>query len=538
MPVSHSKSLTIVAAIGVAGILVMLFATRFGIGIDPDSTVYLDAARNLLHGKGLSVLSERSGQLVPLTHYPPLYSSLLALISVAGISLEHAARILNAILFGANIFLIGFAISLCTRHSFWLPVLGASLALTSVDVAGVHSIALTEPLFIFFTLIGLGALTLYLDVQKRRFLIAAALALACSLLTRYVGVASLVAGFLVLVTFRRSSPGIANILPASNGEAADARGRDLRRALFDGLFFGAIASLPMFLWTLRNHFAANVVTDRQFVFHPVKLGQLVSGVSTSAQWLLLGKVPAGIRAIGFVIQFVMLAGLGIYLMRRRPAPEIQPNESVSVVLPRVLMVFIAVYILFLIFTASFIDADTVFDSRSLLPLHVAGIILVVCIFSKRFKISATLSATLVLFAALLVASHSFRFVSWVVRTNKDGQGYASRTWTESDTIAALKPLASEVPIYSNGSDAIHYLTGRPGLLIPEKISHGTGFPNLNYDREVEAMKKEIMDRNGVLVYLHNLPERSYLPSEDELSSRLSPQVRSFSDGSIFETTRK
>jgi hypothetical protein len=168
---------------------------------------------------------------------------------------------------------------------------------------------------------------------------------------------------------------------------------------------------------------------------------------------------------------------------------------------------------------------------------VAGIILVLCIFSKRFRISATLSATLVLFAALLVASHSFRFVSWVVRTNKDGQGYASRTWTESDTIAALKPLASEVPIYSNGSDAIHYLTGRPGLLIPEKINHGTGLPNLNYDREVEAMKKDIMDRNGVLVYLHNLPERSYLPSENELRSRLSPQVRSFSDGSIFEASK-
>src|SRR6267143_4110417 len=102
-----NKTLIIVAVIAVAGILFVLLATRFGAGISPDSTVYLDAARSLLRGAGLSVMSGRSSELIPLTHYPPLYPALLALIGKSGMPLESAARVLNAVLFGANAALAG-----------------------------------------------------------------------------------------------------------------------------------------------------------------------------------------------------------------------------------------------------------------------------------------------------------------------------------------------------------------------------------------------------------------------------------------------
>jgi len=138
-----------------------------------------------------------------------------------------------------------------------------------------------------------------------------------------------------------------------------------------------------------------------------------------------------------------------------------------------------------------------------------------------------------LFALLLVASQSYRFVAWLQRTSKDGQGYASSNWRNSETIAAVKSTTPSVPIYSNGYDAIYYLTGRRALLIPEKIVHGTGRTNTNYSIEVEQMKNDMSRHNGVLVYFNTLPERSYLPSEDELRRQLPVDIHKLSDGSVF-----
>ena len=57
--------------LSIGGVLLMLWPSAWH-RVQPDSTVYLDAARNLANGKGLIVMSPRAG-FVALTHYPPLY---------------------------------------------------------------------------------------------------------------------------------------------------------------------------------------------------------------------------------------------------------------------------------------------------------------------------------------------------------------------------------------------------------------------------------------------------------------------------------
>jgi hypothetical protein len=95
-------------------------------------------------------------------------------------------------------------------------------------------------------------------------------------------------------------------------------------------------------------------------------------------------------------------------------------------------------------------------------------------------------------------------------------------------------LPSGVPIYSNGYDAIYYLTSRRAILIPERIVHGTGQPNVNYDREIEKMRDDLREHNGFLVYFDTLPERWSLASESELRERLSLRLAAAeSDGSIY-----
>src|SRR5687767_6838270 len=73
---------------------VLLQSSRWGLGLSPDSVVYIGAARSLLAGHGFSLPSE-SALFSPITHYPPLYSSLLAVTGVVAADLLKGAICLN-----------------------------------------------------------------------------------------------------------------------------------------------------------------------------------------------------------------------------------------------------------------------------------------------------------------------------------------------------------------------------------------------------------------------------------------------------------
>jgi hypothetical protein len=517
-------ALVIITFLALTGTLTMLRATRFGIGVSPDSTVYIDAARNLTSGRGLLVFSS-DGTVVPLTHYPPLYSSLLALLATAGISLESAARWLNAILFGANIFLVGIAIERWVGGLFWPPLLGAFLTLSAPDLLSIHSFALTEPLYLSLTLVGLLWLGTYLERQRRGFLIAASLAIALSLLTRYVAAATVLAGALALLASNRRASAVG--VPTSS-EAS----RNSTRRLIDTMIFVSIASAPLAVWAIRNHFVAAHAVDRQVVFHPVKFQQLVAGASTVSQWLLIGKVRGDVRIIAFLIEILVIIALALYLTAKGESSERKSSEQ-----PQLLLLFIITYVTFLLLTASFVDADTVLDHRSLLPIHVAAMLLVITAAARLYSSERrprSIRVVLIVIALSFAGSYCLRGFRWLSHAQADGQGYASRAWKNSPAIEQTKRLPPEIPVYSNGYDAIYYLTGRRAILIPEKIIHGTGQPNQHYESEVERMTNDIREHNGAIVYFHTLPERIYLPTEDELRSRLLLQFVPLRDGSILQ----
>jgi hypothetical protein len=523
--------------LAVLAILIIWLASPFGIGINPDSTVYIDAARNLLDGRGLVALTG-SGEFKPLTHYPPLYPAVLALFTRAGlllggVSIEMVARVLNSFVFGANVLLIGVAIRDYVAHSYWLPFLGALLTLTAPDVVGIHTFALTEGLFIFLSLIGLVSLSRYIQTKRGPWLVVSAAAIAMALLTRYVGVALIFTGASVLLFVN---------------------GRTLRRRCFDVLILGLIAWAPMALWAIKNVRVGSGVSDREFVFHPAGLRQIVAGLSTVSTWLLVGKVRTDLRIVFFAVEIVVVSLFVYYLRRRRRAQVLvqrnhpynaTPGETLRMrggysKLPIILLVFIVSYLGFLIFTASFVDADTVLDARALVPVHVAAIVLVCGLAWRTFEFfrkRKAIRTTFVTLAIVFILSYSIRGAIWFIHTRRDGQGYASRAWKGSATISRIRDLPAGTPIYSNGYDAIHYLSNRPAIYVPEKVKHGTGRVNENYEAEVESMGRALKERGGMLVYFNKFPERWFLPSEAELKQQLNlGSVHTHSDGSVYTAT--
>ncbi|MGH9339551.1 MAG: ArnT family glycosyltransferase [Acidobacteriota bacterium] len=191
-----------IAAVAISGTVLLLYATRFGIGLSPDSTGYMAGARSFLAGHGLYAYSSSrtaNGAMGPITAVPPLYPILLALVSYLGPETLEAARWLSAVTFGANILLVGCLVNRLSQGSVWATALALLLMLGSIDMIEIHSMAWTEPPFIFFALLGLWLLAKHIEKPDWRILLAGSGAVGLAFATRYAGNALVLTGALGLL---------------------------------------------------------------------------------------------------------------------------------------------------------------------------------------------------------------------------------------------------------------------------------------------------------------------------------------------------
>ena len=132
----------------------------------PDSMNYVDVARNILRGNGVSqstigfnqpVFLESDTFPVPLTSQPPLYPLLVALIALLGISPNASGVIVSVFSFGLFLVLIYQVISLLYNKKCGLltvclllfyPPLTSSLGKTSSDPLGLMFLSLSLWVFI------------------------------------------------------------------------------------------------------------------------------------------------------------------------------------------------------------------------------------------------------------------------------------------------------------------------------------------------------------------------------------------------------
>lgn len=534
MPRSRDYAAPLVSLTAVAGALLVLYTTRHGVGVSPDSTVYVGAARSLLAGRGLVAL-DAAGTLRPLTHYPPLFPAALALCAgAARVDPVEAARGLNALLFGATLLLSGLALR--ARGAVWLAALCPFLLAFSPDLLRVHTMAWSEPLFIFASLAGLVLLSLRLDGCGRKYLFASAAAFALAMLARYVGVVLVGAGVFAVLAFSRESRA--------------------RKAL-DALALTCVACLPLALWLVRNSLAGGDATHRTFDFHPVLLPHLRAALATASGWLVAGKPRAAPWiAVALTEVFAASALLLARLTRPRDAAQgdaargdaIQGDETrgdtdrdarTLTRLPHVLATFALLYVSFLFVNAVFVEFDSVFDDRALAPAHVA-LVTLACLLASRLRLGAgagrAQKLTAALLCALLTGSHLARGSRWARAAARDGQNYASRAWRDSETIARVRSLPAGTHVFTNGQDAVYFLAARSASAVPARVVRGTGRANPDYQSELEAVRARMREEGGVLVYLRGMSERDWFtPAEDELRESLSLRLLAeCGDGAIYE----
>lgn len=424
-----------------AGLAAVLAATAKGLYVSPDAVFYVGTARNWLDGRGFTP----PAGLPPVQHFPPLFTALLA---ATGAPLG-GARVLNALAFAGIVALVGLVVRARTA-SLAAGLVASVLAAAAADLLGSSASALSEPLFVLLALAGLAVLAAHLERPRPGLVVGAAALVAAACLTRYIGVAVVVAGAGVLVW---------------------------RRRWVDAAVFGALGLLPLAGWL-----AWAGSGERSLAFHPFGWDYLGQAVRPFSRWLVPWPGPPA----GFVLA-VALVVAGAVFVRRLGSP--------------LFVAFGAAYLAVLVAYRLLTDATGRLDARFLLPLHAVAILVAVPALWRR-----TVPAVVV---AVLVLAQVASGLSWTVGGLSDDsiarRGYTAAAFDRSRVLASIP----EGPVYSNAFDLIEFRGGEASP-IPAKKDYLTGRTNPAYEAELRSMHGYIAYVDAVTFRRSFLPSRAEL----------------------------
>jgi hypothetical protein len=496
------------------GLVAVGAATRWGTGLTPDSASYIGGASSLLAGDGFIMPRADAGP-VAITHFPPLYPALIAAASAAsGVSPAAAARWLNVLLFGANVFLVGLLARGTAATASWPGALvlglgGAFFALTSVTLLRMHSMAWSEPAYIFCWLLGVMALVAYRRTSRWPALVAAAACGAAVGLTRYAGLPVVGAAAIMLLFFGRPP---------------------LRRRIRDTLLYLMIALGPLALWLVRNFAVAGTATNRGVSWQPLDAGHMTEASRVLASWLLLPTAWLPPAVVGAILLGAIVVGVAVVVAdaraSRAPA-DAAGGDAAGVAL--LLGLFAVIYVAFIAVSITLFDRHVPVDARILSPVFVAGVVVLLhgtrLVGGPRVPLAryAVAAVVCVLAARSLIAGALF-----VRSSYESGLGFNGAAWRESTVLRAIEQLPPTVAVYSNWPEAVLLRTGRPIARLP-----WARHLNPSYEADLAGLAARMKAGTSVVAYFRRY-RRGSVASEQELLERLplAQRVRT-RDGAIY-----
>ena len=503
----------VVSLVAVSAVILVIVGTRQGPNLSPDSANYVSGARNLAAGRGYVNYSFQ-----PITAFPPGFSTTLALGDRIGLNALDGARWLNVFALGLLVIL---TFILACRHvqRTWLAVVAAAAVGFAPPLLDVFTWAWTEPVFCV-VVIGL-LLTLESLLTKRGrdpYLIALAGLLASVGFTyRYAGSMLLALSVLIVgVAAWRDGAGaiirrtvlclaVASVLPAL------IIARNLSKGTALGERPASIATLGGIIRELRSISSGWVTAERSL---PLHLGELA----------VVGAIA--IIALGFMIAFRKYGFRG-------HAPGAAP------LLP--LAVFVVGYLAYIVISELQTRIDPL-DNRLLSPIFAPAVILMAIsveqllnldwITSRRWVVKGTAALIVLWLSASLAQSANHARLN-----GESGQGYAARSWTQSDLAAAVRQLPSAARLYSNTPDGLYFAAARqPIYSSPASRAHGSYATT----DELPAFRRTVEQSSAIVYLAWRTPEpRPYLvtPADLRRNGLRTDPVRKTRDGSIYRVTR-
>ena len=475
---SRFASFLALGLLAILGASIILYATPQGLGLSDDSIAYIAGARSFLSGQGYREAWLASNGSV--THFPPGFSSVLALVGLAGLDPLRGARFVNSILFGANAFLIGLIGWRMTRSQLAGIVL-ALLFLVNASLLRVHAVAMSEPLYISFSLAAFLAFDRYHRENGNFWLVLAGCLVAFAYLTRYAGLALLatflIALFLLQGTCRKSLTSAA-------------------------IFIGS--ALPFFLgWSIRNWLVADNATNRMLVYHPLTTENIEAGIYNFSVFLVpletwrraMIKIPNLFIIIVSILTLTLLIWIVLIALKKFPRFSTEQPEIFS--FTNALYIF--GYLASILSSMLLFDASTKFKLRILAPIFVSLLILLVFLGHWMWQRRKLILRGLVVLLGLFILVLSGLDTSNVVAAlRKGGQGYASFQWYDSEAMAFLRRLPEDTRIYTNQPGPVYLYTDRPCYVLPDLVDPVTALPREGYEEGVSALQEDVLSGKAVL----------------------------------------
>jgi hypothetical protein len=378
--------------------------------------------------------------------------------------------------------------------------------------------AWSEPLFLFLGAVGLAGLEIHLRTAARGSLLVAAIAIALACLTRYAGLALVLAAAAGLLLFGH---------------------RRWKVRLAEAIGLASLASLPLGLVLGHSWLQAGTFAGRSIVLHPPPLSAYVGLVDSLSGWLLLPDTLTARIRLGLMV----LAGLGLSFAALLPARPSglskmrgllgQAKTALSGV--RTPLLFALIYMAFLLVSISLVDANTAFDNRILSPVYVAGLTMVFGLLGSRTAGKGGLrlpSLWIGILLLILCGGLLVRSAAWADQARHFGIGFNQRIWKDSPTLSYLRSLPLGLPLYSNAPEAIYLNLGRSAVALPRAFRLSEQSSNPDFTAEVLALQHRVRTESAVIAYFTHVGSRSLSPQA--LESMLGVErLLETSDGIVF-----
>lgn len=486
----------------VAFSLVLTVTDPPGPGLDPDAMSYMGAAQALVK-KGTYRIPSASwtsaDSTSPLAHFPPGYSTALAVPVALGMEPPQAARLVDALAAAVTVATLVLIVSTATAAVAG-AMLGAAL-IAAPAMATVHLSVLSEPLFLALLALTLAAMVYAPDRPLR-----AGITAALGAMVRYAG-ASLV-GAVVLWAFARRAP---------------LRER-VRRA--------ALAALPALLlegtWVVRTRLAAGGAhAIRRFALYGDLGPTLVGGGVTLRDWLVPDTDPEwplphrGLvaLAVGVVLATFLVLGMRAARAEARVAPR---GRAWPVL--RACGLLAACYLAMIAVSRLIADPAIPLDERILAPLLLlvtTALVVAIACWWRASSSRLARSAVIVAFLGWWLSSMSVTLDDARFALGY-GSDFASEQWRYSPLLDWAQTDGATHPLYTNWPAAVYFHLHRNSYTLPEKT-----------ERAVLAAFADTLRRRDGRVLLFEAPNADDVVADSLVALRGLHVVAKLGDGVVL-----
>ena len=494
-------------------VLVYLVTYRFGPGLSTDGSRYLSTAQNLIEWKGFY---DYLG--APLTQFPPLYSILIAGLSIVSrLDVFVAGQILNILTFGLVIWLAGYFFYRIFPGESLFPYFGSAIFATSLSLLIMASNILSDLLFLAFTLAFLIAGTDMLEKGTSRSVIVLGLIGCLSTFQRFAGLTLIMTGMvLVLYLYRKS----------------------LWKGIIYAGFFGLLSALPILLWVwFHNYVRTGILFGVRMP--PVYLGNLQVTIEKAIHWFLPATITNLIPVWAILLITVLLIVAGNRLTDWK---RFLHYLVTSYFLPS--FVFFILYLCVLIFNISYSEVRWPYMDRIhiiILPALLALLFLMIRELTP-FYIKNLPPRTLKIISVAI-------FLLWLSFPLYNLQKYTVKAYSQGETseynmynIPILResgikeyfdtqPIGLNQKIYSNYEAAAWFLT-RQAIT---KLPYGDVKEKRVNPEDVLKMFPDWPgeDGKGYVIWIDELSFKPYVLNPDQLTERASFQMVHWSKGGVI-----